>query len=93
MIDGNGRIFAAHQEKADEAVHPRHVQVQQDQVDGAALRCDGFHRLIEAARLQDQRTRKSLRHGLAQGSPHQGMVVGNEDGAGRHFGSFAFRSR
>jgi hypothetical protein len=69
------------------------VKVQQDQIHGAALGCDGFHRLIEAACLQNRRAWKSLRHRLAQGSPHQGMVVGNEDGTGRHFGSFAFRPR
>ena len=76
---GHARIILAQGHQPLEAVHARHVQVQQHQVDLRPA-AEDVAALPVVAGLQDLGHAQGLPHRLGQGATDQRMVVGDQHG-------------
>ena len=79
--DGQFGVLGPQRHQAGEALHARHGQVEQDQVD-VALMGQGGVQILHAARLDDPGLRHDGGDGLPQGATKQRMVIGDNDRGG-----------
>ena len=77
------RVLGAQVEQPRHPVHPRHREIQQDEI-GVAGRSKALGQLIERTRLEDLRIVERVADRLAQRAAKQRMVINDNETVARH---------